>query len=81
MAALAKQTGHLRLKLGATWFYIGLLIHLLGLIMYTIVWVKFATTPLDEPVTMIYIIIQDIPRAYNVPLAKRRVVPPEFWKV
>ena len=41
----------LPLKLGTTWFYIGLPICLLGLIMYTIVTVNFATTPLDEPVT------------------------------
>ena len=42
----------LPLKLGTTWFYIGLPIALLGLIMYTIVWVNLATTPLDnEPTT------------------------------
>ena len=41
----------LPLRLGTTWFYIGLPICLSGLIMYTIVTVNFATTPLDEPVT------------------------------
>jgi len=41
----------LPLKLGTIWFCIGLPISLLGLIMYTIVTVNFATTPLDEPVT------------------------------
>ena len=41
----------LPLKLGTVWFYIGLPICLLGLILYTIVFVNFATTPLDEPVT------------------------------
>jgi len=40
----------LPLKLKTTWFYIGLPIALLGLIMYTIVTVNFATTPPDEPV-------------------------------
>ena len=32
------------------WFYIGLPVYLVGLIMYTIVMVNFATTPPDEPV-------------------------------
>ena len=41
----------LPLKIGTTWFYIGIPIALLGLIMYTIVTVNFATTPLNEPVT------------------------------
>jgi protein-S-isoprenylcysteine O-methyltransferase Ste14 len=41
----------LPLKLGTTWFCIGLPICLIGLIMYTIVTVNFATTPLDELVT------------------------------
>ena len=41
----------LPLKLGATWLYAGLAIYLLGIIMYMIVLVSFATTPLDrEPV-------------------------------
>jgi len=39
------------LKLGATWFYAGLPIYLLGLISYAMVWVGFATTPPDKPVT------------------------------
>jgi len=37
--------------LGATWFYAGLPIYLLGLISYAMVWVGFATTPPDKPVT------------------------------
>jgi len=42
----------LPLKLGATWFYVGLTVYLLGLAMYVLVLVSFATTPLDqEPVT------------------------------
>ncbi len=41
----------LPLKLGAIWFYIGLPICLLGVILDTIVSVNFATTPLAEPVT------------------------------
>jgi protein-S-isoprenylcysteine O-methyltransferase Ste14 len=39
------------LKLGTVWFYVGLPICLLGLILYTIVFVNFATTPPDKPVT------------------------------
>ena len=42
----------LPLKLGTTWFYVGFTIALVGLIMLLTVWVKFATTPLDdEPIT------------------------------
>jgi protein-S-isoprenylcysteine O-methyltransferase Ste14 len=42
----------LPLKLGTTWFYVGLPIALLGLVMLLAVWVKFATTPFDdEPIT------------------------------
>ena len=41
----------LPLKLGTIWFYIGVLIYLVGIIIYTIADIKFATTPLDEPVT------------------------------
>ena len=35
----------LPLQLGTTWFYVGLPIALMGLILYTIVWVNLATTP------------------------------------
>ena len=41
----------LPLKLGTVWFYVGLPICLLGLILLTIVFVNFATTPPDKPVT------------------------------
>ena len=41
----------LPLKLGTTWFAIGLAIFLLGLIMTTMATVNFATTPMNEPVT------------------------------
>lgn len=39
------------LKLGTAWFYAGLPIHLLGLIMYAMVFAGFATTPPDKLVT------------------------------
>ena len=42
----------LPLKLGTTWFYVGLPIALVGLIMIWIVWGSFATTQIDyEPIT------------------------------
>jgi len=42
----------LPLRLGATWFYVGLPIALVGLITLLTVWVSFATTPVgDEPIT------------------------------
>jgi len=42
----------LPLRLGTTWFYVGLPIALVGLIMLLIVWVKFATAIVgDEPMT------------------------------
>jgi protein-S-isoprenylcysteine O-methyltransferase Ste14 len=42
----------LPLRLGTTWFYVGLPIALVGLIMLLTVWVSFATTPVgDEPIT------------------------------
>ncbi len=41
----------LPLKLGTTWFCIGLPICLLGLILYTIIMVNWVTTPPDEPIT------------------------------
>ena len=42
----------LPLKLGTTWFYVGLPIALVGLIMLLTVWAKFASTLLDDkPIT------------------------------
>lgn len=42
----------LPLKLGTAWFYTGLPIALIGLALYTIVWVNLATSSLDkEPAT------------------------------
>jgi protein-S-isoprenylcysteine O-methyltransferase Ste14 len=39
------------LKLGTAWLYAGLTVYLVGLISYAIVWVGFATTPPDKPIT------------------------------
>ncbi len=41
----------LPLKLGTVWFYSGLPIYLLALILYLMVFVGFATTPSNKPVT------------------------------
>jgi len=41
----------LPLKLGTFWFYAGLPIYLLGVIIETIAILNFVTTPLDKPVT------------------------------
>ena len=41
----------LPLKLGTIWFYVGLPITLIGLVILTIVMANFATTPWDKPVT------------------------------
>jgi protein-S-isoprenylcysteine O-methyltransferase Ste14 len=41
----------LPLKLGTTWFYAGLSIFLLGLVVLTTATVNFATTPMDVPIT------------------------------
>ena len=41
----------LPLKLGAGWFYVGLPIYSIGLILQTIAWVNVATSPVNEPVT------------------------------
>ena len=41
----------LPLPLGTIWFYIGLPICLLGLILQTVAWVNVATSPVDEPIT------------------------------
>lgn len=37
-------------KLGTVWFYIGLFIFLVGLVVLTIALVNFAKTPVDEPI-------------------------------
>jgi protein-S-isoprenylcysteine O-methyltransferase Ste14 len=39
------------LKLGTVWFYVGLIIFLIGFIPYAMVTVNFGNTPLDKPVT------------------------------
>ena len=41
----------LPLKLWTVWFYVGLVIYLLGIIFLIIATLNFATTPLDKPVT------------------------------
>lgn len=41
----------LPLKLGTIWFWIGVLIYLVGIIMFTIADTNFATASLDKPVT------------------------------
>ena len=41
----------LPLPLGTIWFYIGLPICLLGLILHTVAWVNVASSPVDEPIT------------------------------
>ena len=41
----------LPLRLGTTWFYAGLSIFLLGLVVITSATVNFATTPMDVPIT------------------------------
>lgn len=38
-------------KLATIWFYVGLLVYLLGMVLVTISMINFATTPLDKPVT------------------------------
>jgi protein-S-isoprenylcysteine O-methyltransferase Ste14 len=38
-------------KLNTAWFYIGLVIFLVGLVINIIVTVNFATTPMDKPIT------------------------------
>ena len=39
------------IKLGTIWFYFGLLVYLIGIILITISMINFATTPIDKPVT------------------------------
>lgn len=41
----------LPLKLGTVWFYVGVPVCLMGLIMNLVAVVNFANTPIDEPVT------------------------------
>ena len=41
----------LPLKLGTAWLYVGLLIFVMGLIMYVMITISVANTPLGEPVT------------------------------
>ena len=51
MLAVIIYSIFLPLKLDTVWFYVGLLIYLLGVIFSFIADVSFATTPLDKPVT------------------------------
>ena len=51
MIALIIYSIFLPLKLDTVWFYVGLLIYLLGIIFSFMAEVSFATTPLDKPVT------------------------------
>jgi protein-S-isoprenylcysteine O-methyltransferase Ste14 len=39
------------IKLGTAWFYVGLPVHLIGLILYALVFTAFATTPPEKLVT------------------------------
>jgi protein-S-isoprenylcysteine O-methyltransferase Ste14 len=39
------------IKLGTTWFYVGLPVHLIGLVLYALVFVAFARTPPEKLVT------------------------------
>lgn len=41
----------LPLKIGTVWFYVGLFVYLLAVIINTVAVQNFASTPLDEPVT------------------------------
>jgi len=51
MLALIIYSVFLPLKLDTVWFYVGLPIYLLGVIIEFMADVNFATTPLDKPVT------------------------------
>ena len=51
MLSLVIYSIFLPLQLGTTWFYIGITLCILGLVIYTIVWVNIITTPLGEPIT------------------------------
>ena len=50
----------LPLRLGTVWFYVGLPVTLTGLIGYTLVLINWATTPLDNQISRVYIGIHDI---------------------
>lgn len=39
------------LKLGTIWFYIGLIVYLIAIVLIIISMINFATTPIDKPVT------------------------------
>ena len=39
------------IKLGTIWFYFGLFVYLIGIILITTSMINFATTPIDKPVT------------------------------
>jgi protein-S-isoprenylcysteine O-methyltransferase Ste14 len=41
----------LPLKLGAIWFFVGLVSYFVGLVLITIAMINFSTTPLNKPVT------------------------------
>ena len=41
----------LPLKLGTTWFYVGLAIFLVGFVILTIATINFATVPMEKPIT------------------------------
>jgi protein-S-isoprenylcysteine O-methyltransferase Ste14 len=51
LALLFLYSIFLPLKLGTLWFYVGLPISLLGIVMYIIVSVNIANTPVNRPVT------------------------------
>lgn len=51
LALLFLYSIFLPLKLGTLWFYLGLPISLLGIVMYIIMSVNIANTPVDRPVT------------------------------
>ena len=59
----------LPLKLGTLWFYVGLIMFLLGLIINIVVTVNFITTPIRDPVT------KGVYRYSRHPLALGTVVP------
>jgi protein-S-isoprenylcysteine O-methyltransferase Ste14 len=58
----------LPLQLGTIWFYIGLSIYLLGLILQTIAWVNVATSPVDKPITKGLYRYSRHPMYVNLPL-------------
>ena len=58
----------LPLQLGTIWFYLGLPIYLMGLILQTIAWVNVATSPVDKPVTKGLYRYSRHPMYVNLPL-------------